>query len=119
MWEDKKVCDVSQNSCGTRKSTSCLSALFAEGLTCVSKRTLLATNTEHDPAPLCRLSLHLDTDSWVYQAAQYEGVLPPISVAVEDSASGVGSAFAAEMGLIVGYVGASHISEVSSLPPAG
>ncbi|CAN0196921.1 unnamed protein product [Ectocarpus sp. 6 AP-2014] len=51
-------------------------------------------------------------DPSVYlRAAQYEGVIPPICVAVEDSASGVGSAFAAEMGLIVGYVGASHISE--------
>ena len=47
------------------------------------------------------------------QAAQFEGALPPLCVAVEDSASGVGSASAAEMGLIVGYVGASHISEVS------
>ncbi|CAM9329104.1 unnamed protein product [Pylaiella littoralis] len=45
------------------------------------------------------------------RAAQYEGALPPLCVAVEDSASGVGSAYAAEMGLIVGYVGASHISE--------
>ena len=48
------------------------------------------------------------------KAAQYEGALPPLCVAVEDSASGVGSAFAAEMGLIVGYVGASHISAVST-----
>lgn len=47
------------------------------------------------------------------QAAQYEGALPPLCVSVEDSASGVGSAYAAEMGLIVGYVGASHISEVT------
>eukprot|EP00903_Cladosiphon_okamuranus_P006829 g6654.t1 len=45
------------------------------------------------------------------RAAQYEGAIPPLCVAVEDSASGVGSAYAAEMGLIVGYVGASHISE--------
>lgn len=88
---------------------------IAEGQTRVSKRTVRAT-PEHNPAPLCRLSLRLDTDSWVYQAAQYEGVIPPICVAVEDSASGVGSAFAAEMGLIVGYVGASHISEVSVCP---
>lgn len=50
----------------------------------------------------------------VEQAAQFEGVLPPLSVAVEDSASGVGSADAADMGMIVGYVGASHISDVSA-----
>eukprot|EP00752_Nemacystus_decipiens_P004345 g3969.t1 len=51
-------------------------------------------------------------DPSVYlRAAQYEGAIPPLCVAVEDSASGVGSAYAAEMGLIVGYVGASHISE--------
>nr|AIC75600.1 mannitol-1-phosphatase [Saccharina japonica]AWO65272.1 mannitol-1-phosphatase 1 [Saccharina japonica] len=50
-------------------------------------------------------------DPSVYlKAAQFEGALPPLCVAVEDSASGVGSAYAAEMGLIVGYVGASHIS---------
>lgn len=52
------------------------------------------------------------------QAAQYEGAIPPLCVAVEDSASGVGSAYAAEMGLIVGYVGASHISEVSEMKPS-
>ena len=48
------------------------------------------------------------------QAAQFEGVLPPLCVAVEDSASGVGSAEAASMGMIVGYVGASHITDVSA-----
>lgn len=33
------------------------------------------------------------------------------SVAVEDSASGVGSASNADIGFIVGYVGGSHISD--------
>ena len=40
------------------------------------------------------------------------GGLPPARcVAVEDSASGVGSAANAKLGLIVGYVGASHIAD--------
>lgn len=47
------------------------------------------------------------------QAAQFEGAITPLCVAVEDSLSGVGSAYNAKIGLIVGYVGASHISEVS------
>ncbi|CAM9563813.1 unnamed protein product [Heterosigma akashiwo] len=38
-----------------------------------------------------------------------EGQVPSMCIAVEDSASGVGSASNAKMGLIVGYVGSSHI----------
>mmetsp|Transcript_35377 Transcript_35377/g.113727 ORF Transcript_35377/g.113727 Transcript_35377/m.113727 type:complete len:322 (+) Transcript_35377:820-1785(+) len=49
------------------------------------------------------------------RAASYVGGgggLPPARcVAVEDSASGVGSAANAKIGLIVGYVGASHITD--------
>ena len=49
------------------------------------------------------------------RAASYVGGgggLPPARcVAVEDSASGVGSAANAKLGLIVGYVGASHIAD--------
>lgn len=56
---------------------------------------------------------------FVEQAAQFEGVLPPLSIAVEDSASGVGSADAADMGMIVGYVGASHITDVSPFLSSG
>jgi len=44
-------------------------------------------------------------------AAKSENTAPEDSVAVEDSASGVGSASNANMGLIVGYTGGSHISE--------
>ena len=43
-------------------------------------------------------------------AAEKTGALPENSVAVEDSTSGVGSAANAQMGLIVGYVGGSHIA---------
>eukprot|EP00616_Rhizochromulina_sp_CCMP1243_P018101 CAMPEP_0118974312 /NCGR_PEP_ID=MMETSP1173-20130426/11181_1 /TAXON_ID=1034831 /ORGANISM="Rhizochromulina marina cf, Strain CCMP1243" /LENGTH=617 /DNA_ID=CAMNT_0006924029 /DNA_START=84 /DNA_END=1937 /DNA_ORIENTATION=+ len=43
------------------------------------------------------------------RAAQGEDREPGACVAVEDSASGVGSAANAGIGLIVGYVGASHI----------
>ena len=43
-------------------------------------------------------------------AAESTGALPKRSVAVEDSTSGVGSASNAEIGLIVGYVGASHVA---------
>ncbi|CAM9577716.1 unnamed protein product, partial [Heterosigma akashiwo] len=42
-------------------------------------------------------------------AAEKEGQVPSMCIAVEDSASGVGSASNAKMGLIVGYVGSSHI----------
>eukprot|EP00640_Fibrocapsa_japonica_P003230 CAMPEP_0113944298 /NCGR_PEP_ID=MMETSP1339-20121228/32930_1 /TAXON_ID=94617 /ORGANISM="Fibrocapsa japonica" /LENGTH=328 /DNA_ID=CAMNT_0000949457 /DNA_START=165 /DNA_END=1151 /DNA_ORIENTATION=+ /assembly_acc=CAM_ASM_000762 len=45
------------------------------------------------------------------KAAQAESCDPTNCVAVEDSASGVGSASNAGIGLIVGYVGASHIPE--------
>eukprot|EP00614_Pseudopedinella_elastica_P003071 CAMPEP_0172585006 /NCGR_PEP_ID=MMETSP1068-20121228/4502_1 /TAXON_ID=35684 /ORGANISM="Pseudopedinella elastica, Strain CCMP716" /LENGTH=607 /DNA_ID=CAMNT_0013379333 /DNA_START=199 /DNA_END=2022 /DNA_ORIENTATION=- len=44
-------------------------------------------------------------------AAASERTPPSLCVAVEDSASGVGSAANAKMGLIVGYVGATHISD--------
>lgn len=44
------------------------------------------------------------------KAAAAEGIPVESCVAVEDSVSGVGSAANAEIGLIVGYVGASHIS---------
>ena len=44
-------------------------------------------------------------------AASKEGKDPKVCVAVEDSASGVGSAANAELGLILGYVGSSHIEE--------
>lgn len=40
-------------------------------------------------------------------------MLAPRCVAVEDSLSGVGSAANADIGMIVGYVGASHITDVS------
>eukprot|EP00611_Tribonema_gayanum_P022711 TRINITY_DN4618_c0_g1_i2.p1 TRINITY_DN4618_c0_g1~~TRINITY_DN4618_c0_g1_i2.p1 ORF type:complete len:290 (-),score=58.57 TRINITY_DN4618_c0_g1_i2:458-1327(-) len=43
------------------------------------------------------------------RAAAHEGALPARCIAVEDSESGVGSASNAGIGLIVGYVGASHI----------
>ncbi len=72
--------------------------------------------TDPDQRPLSHVSSPAPTFTATWgskQAAQYEGAIPPLCVAVEDSASGVGSAYAAEMGLIVGYVGASHISEVS------
>jgi len=50
-------------------------------------------------------------DPAVYlKAAAAEGVAPAKCIAVEDSASGVGSAGNALIGLIVGYVGASHIT---------
>ncbi|GAB5358787.1 hypothetical protein AAMO2058_000488700 [Amorphochlora amoebiformis] len=49
-------------------------------------------------------------DPSVYlKAAEAEGVNPANCVAVEDSASGVGSAANAGIGMIIGYVGASHI----------
>jgi beta-phosphoglucomutase-like phosphatase (HAD superfamily) len=44
-------------------------------------------------------------------AAQVENTEVRFCCAVEDSASGVGSASNANMGLIVGYVGANHIPE--------
>merc|ERR1712039_450684 len=44
------------------------------------------------------------------RAAGSVGRLPSECIAVEDSASGVGSASNAGMGLIVGYVGAGHIA---------
>jgi beta-phosphoglucomutase-like phosphatase (HAD superfamily) len=44
------------------------------------------------------------------RAASYVKLAPNMCIAVEDSASGVGSASNAGMGLIVGYVGASHIA---------
>lgn len=44
-------------------------------------------------------------------AASSEGVAPEEAVAVEDSASGVGSASNAGIGMIVGYTGASHIED--------
>lgn len=44
------------------------------------------------------------------KAAQSINVLPAKCVAVEDSASGVGSAANAGIGFIVGYVGGSHIA---------
>lgn len=43
-------------------------------------------------------------------AAQSEGAAPENCVAVEDSVSGTGSAANADIGLIVGYVGGSHIT---------
>jgi len=45
------------------------------------------------------------------KAAAAEGMEPSHCIAVEDSASGVGSASNAKMGLIVGYVGGSHIPD--------
>mmetsp|Transcript_25431 Transcript_25431/g.33204 ORF Transcript_25431/g.33204 Transcript_25431/m.33204 type:complete len:377 (+) Transcript_25431:107-1237(+) len=42
-------------------------------------------------------------------AAEKESQAPEMCIAVEDSASGVGSASNANIGLIVGYVGSSHI----------
>eukprot|EP00611_Tribonema_gayanum_P006383 TRINITY_DN15683_c0_g1_i5.p1 TRINITY_DN15683_c0_g1~~TRINITY_DN15683_c0_g1_i5.p1 ORF type:complete len:374 (+),score=114.35 TRINITY_DN15683_c0_g1_i5:41-1123(+) len=45
------------------------------------------------------------------KAAKSEGKPPHDCVAVEDSGSGVGSAANAGVGMIVGYVGASHIPE--------
>jgi beta-phosphoglucomutase-like phosphatase (HAD superfamily) len=44
-------------------------------------------------------------------AAEKANALPENCIAVEDSTSGVGSASNAGLGLIVGYVGGSHISE--------
>ncbi|CAM9806160.1 unnamed protein product [Discosporangium mesarthrocarpum] len=59
-------------------------------------------------------------DPSVYlKAASHEGAIPTMCVAVEDSLSGVGSAANAEIGLIVGYVGASHIKEDKMSPHAG
>ncbi|CAM9523241.1 unnamed protein product [Chrysoparadoxa australica] len=50
-------------------------------------------------------------DPSVYlKAAKAENMDPANCIAVEDSGSGVGSASNAEVGFIVGYVGASHIS---------
>ena len=43
-------------------------------------------------------------------AAEATGALPKRCVAVEDSTSGVGSAANAKIGLIVGYVGGSHVA---------
>lgn len=43
-------------------------------------------------------------------AAESTGALPVRSIAVEDSTSGVGSASNAKIGLIVGYVGGSHVA---------
>jgi beta-phosphoglucomutase-like phosphatase (HAD superfamily) len=45
------------------------------------------------------------------KAAADEKMPPSSCIAVEDSASGVGSAANAKIGLIVGYVGSSHIPE--------
>jgi beta-phosphoglucomutase-like phosphatase (HAD superfamily) len=45
------------------------------------------------------------------RAASYLKLPPEQCVAVEDSASGVGSAANAKVGLIIGYVGASHIHD--------
>uniref|UniRef100_A0A7S4G686 Riboflavin kinase n=1 Tax=Eutreptiella gymnastica TaxID=73025 RepID=A0A7S4G686_9EUGL len=51
-------------------------------------------------------------DPNVYLKAAADEKMPPSScIAVEDSASGVGSAANAKIGLIVGYVGSSHIPE--------
>ena len=44
-------------------------------------------------------------------AAEKTGALPEKCIAVEDSTSGVGSAANAKIGMIVGYVGGSHISD--------
>jgi beta-phosphoglucomutase-like phosphatase (HAD superfamily) len=52
-------------------------------------------------------------------AAEKTAALPANSVAVEDSTSGVGSAANAKMGLIVGYVGGSHISDENEDGHAG
>ena len=43
-------------------------------------------------------------------AAEKTGALPNRCVAVEDSTSGVGSASNAKIGLVVGYVGGSHVA---------
>lgn len=49
-------------------------------------------------------------DPSVYlRAAESEGAQPENCVAVEDSGSGVGSAANANLGLIIGYVGGTHI----------
>eukprot|EP00617_Octactis_speculum_P018378 CAMPEP_0185770496 /NCGR_PEP_ID=MMETSP1174-20130828/59401_1 /TAXON_ID=35687 /ORGANISM="Dictyocha speculum, Strain CCMP1381" /LENGTH=347 /DNA_ID=CAMNT_0028455941 /DNA_START=85 /DNA_END=1128 /DNA_ORIENTATION=+ len=45
-----------------------------------------------------------------FRAAEWVGIDPANCIAVEDSASGVGSASNADIALIVGYVGASHIA---------
>ena len=52
-------------------------------------------------------------------AAESTGAVPGNCVAVEDSTSGVGSAANAKMGLIVGYVGGSHIAPESEEAHAG
>lgn len=53
-------------------------------------------------------------DPSVYElAAEKTGVATANAVAVEDSTSGVGSAANAKIGMIVGYVGGSHIAEGS------
>ena len=44
-------------------------------------------------------------------AAERASAIPRNCIAVEDSTSGVGSAANAGLGMIVGYVGASHIAE--------
>jgi len=44
-------------------------------------------------------------------AAESEGIAPENAVAVEDSASGVGSASNANVGFIVGYVGGTHVAD--------
>lgn len=44
-------------------------------------------------------------------AAQIQNTKTIYCCAVEDSASGVGSASNAQMGLIIGYVGANHIKD--------
>ena len=52
-------------------------------------------------------------------AAESTGAVPENCVAVEDSTSGVGSAANAKIGLIVGYVGGSHIASENEEAHAG
>eukprot|EP00612_Vaucheria_litorea_P005299 CAMPEP_0171459846 /NCGR_PEP_ID=MMETSP0945-20130129/4959_1 /TAXON_ID=109269 /ORGANISM="Vaucheria litorea, Strain CCMP2940" /LENGTH=323 /DNA_ID=CAMNT_0011985931 /DNA_START=181 /DNA_END=1152 /DNA_ORIENTATION=+ len=53
------------------------------------------------------------------RAAAHEGAMPERCVAVEDSESGVGSASNANIGLIIGYVGASHVPSDRKAKHAG
>jgi len=106
-----------------------------EALTAASVPFVIATTSGKPRVPICvdaaglrlyfpsdELSIHSGESDFeppcfkpapdVYlRAAAYVKLPPARCVAVEDSASGVGSAANAKLGLIVGYVGASHISD--------
>lgn len=78
----------------------CAKMLDTLPLACINSGESDFEPPQHKPAP------------WVYlKAAASLSVSPPLCVGVEDSEGGVGAAVNAELGLVVGYVGATHITD--------